>query len=89
MQYTTTTTSTTATNKHSFSNLDKIFWTETKDHGALTKRDLIDYYDAIGDYLLQKSNILFDIVCHHSFGLLVLFCLFQIALLIYLNIFWV
>jgi len=46
------TTVTTATNKHSFSNLDKIFWTETKNHHALTKRDLIDYYDAIGDYLL-------------------------------------
>jgi bifunctional non-homologous end joining protein LigD len=40
------------TNKHSFSNLDKIFWTETKDHNALTKKDLIDYYDKIGDYLL-------------------------------------
>ena len=46
------TTTTTTTNKHPFSNLDKIFWTETKVHGALTKKDLIDYYDKIGDYLL-------------------------------------
>ena len=40
-----------STNKQSFSNLDKIFWTKAKDHRALTKRDLIDYYDR-SDYIL-------------------------------------
>jgi bifunctional non-homologous end joining protein LigD len=43
---------TSTTNKVSFSNFDKIFWTETKDHNALTKKDLIDYYDKISDYIL-------------------------------------
>ncbi len=42
----------TITNKESFSNLDKIFWSKTKDHGALTKKDLINYYDRISDYIL-------------------------------------
>jgi bifunctional non-homologous end joining protein LigD len=47
-----TTTATTTTNNQSFSNLDKIFWKNTKDHRELTKRDLIDYYDKISDYIL-------------------------------------
>ena len=42
----------TVTNKVSFSNLEKIFWNKAKDHGALTKKDLIDYYDRISDYIL-------------------------------------
>ena len=41
-----------STNKRSFSNLDKFFWNETKDHIALTKGDLIDYYDKISEYIL-------------------------------------
>jgi bifunctional non-homologous end joining protein LigD len=39
-------------NEQSFSNLDKIFWNETKDHRTLTKRDLIDYYDRTSEYIL-------------------------------------
>ncbi|MGC2572872.1 MAG: DNA ligase D [Candidatus Nitrosopolaris sp.] len=35
-----------------FSNLDKIFWNTTKDHRALTKGDLIDYYEKISEYIL-------------------------------------
>lgn len=36
----------------SFSNLDKVFWDKTKEHSRLTKKDLIDYYDKISDYIL-------------------------------------
>ncbi|HXX97155.1 MAG TPA: DNA ligase D [Candidatus Bathyarchaeia archaeon] len=39
-------------NKQSFSNLDKIFWIKTKYSRALTKRDLIDYYGSISEYIL-------------------------------------
>jgi bifunctional non-homologous end joining protein LigD len=39
-------------NKQSFSNLDKIFWIKTKYRRALTKRDLIIYYDSISEYIL-------------------------------------
>ncbi len=39
-------------NVQSFSNLDKIFWNKTKENRALTKRDLIDYYDTMSDYIL-------------------------------------
>lgn len=39
-------------NKQSFSNLDKIFWIKTKYRRAITKRDLIDYYDSISEYIL-------------------------------------
>jgi len=39
-------------NKQSFSNLDKIFWIKTKYRRALTKRDLINYYDSISEYIL-------------------------------------
>ena len=35
-----------------FSNQDKVFWPKSRYHRALTKGDLIDYYDKIGDYLL-------------------------------------
>jgi len=44
--------STQTNNKQSFSNLDKIFWIKTKYRRALTKRDLIDYYDSISEYIL-------------------------------------
>jgi bifunctional non-homologous end joining protein LigD len=43
---------TATTNINSFSNLDKIFWNKTKDHRALTKRDLINYYNRISDNIL-------------------------------------
>ena len=36
----------------SFSNLDKVFWDKTNGHFQLTKKDLIDYYDKISDYIL-------------------------------------
>jgi bifunctional non-homologous end joining protein LigD len=36
----------------SFSNLDKVFWNKTEDHPAITKRDLIEYYDKISPYIL-------------------------------------
>jgi bifunctional non-homologous end joining protein LigD len=42
----------TQSDKQSFSNLDKIFWVKTKYRRALTKRDLIDYYDNISEYIL-------------------------------------
>jgi bifunctional non-homologous end joining protein LigD len=35
-----------------FSNLDKIFWPQTKENPALTKKDLVDYYDSISLYIL-------------------------------------
>ena len=41
-----------SSNKQLFSNLDKIFWNETKDHKVLTKGDLIDYYEKISEYIL-------------------------------------
>jgi bifunctional non-homologous end joining protein LigD len=41
-----------SSNKQLFSNLDKIFWNETKDHKLLTKEDLIDYYEKISEYIL-------------------------------------
>jgi bifunctional non-homologous end joining protein LigD len=41
-----------SSNKRLFSNLDKIFWNQTKDHKVLTKGDLIDYYDKINEYIL-------------------------------------
>jgi bifunctional non-homologous end joining protein LigD len=36
----------------SFSHLDKTFWNKTSDHRELTKKDLIDYYDSMSDYIL-------------------------------------
>ena len=36
----------------SFSNLDKVFWDKTTEHPQLTKKDLIDYYDKVSEYIL-------------------------------------
>jgi len=36
----------------SFSNLDKIYWDKTSEHPQLTKRDLIEYYDSVSNYIL-------------------------------------
>ena len=36
----------------SFSNLDKVFWDKTSEHPQLTKRDLIEYYDKVGNHIL-------------------------------------
>ena len=56
---TTTATTTTATINpklnpllDSFSNLDKVFWDKTLEHPQLTKKDLIEYYNEIGNYIL-------------------------------------
>lgn len=35
-----------------FSNLDKIYWGKTKFRDPITKRDLIEYYDKIGSFIL-------------------------------------
>ena len=37
----------------SFSNLDKVFWDKTSEHPQLTKRDLIEYYDKVGNHILR------------------------------------
>jgi bifunctional non-homologous end joining protein LigD len=39
-------------NLQSFSHPDKTFWNKTGDHGELTKKDLIDYYESMSDYIL-------------------------------------
>jgi len=39
-------------NLQSFSHLDKTFWNKTGDHRELTKKDLIDYYGSMSDYIL-------------------------------------
>jgi bifunctional non-homologous end joining protein LigD len=39
-------------NVQSFSHLDKTFWNKTGDHRELTKKDLIDYYESMSDYIL-------------------------------------
>jgi bifunctional non-homologous end joining protein LigD len=36
----------------SFSNLDKIYWDRTSKHPQLTKKDLIEYYDSVSNYIL-------------------------------------
>jgi bifunctional non-homologous end joining protein LigD len=36
----------------SFSNLDKAFWDKTSEHPELTKKDLIEYYDNVSNYIL-------------------------------------
>jgi bifunctional non-homologous end joining protein LigD len=36
----------------SFSNLEKVFWNKTSEHPQLTKKDLIEYYNKIGGYIL-------------------------------------
>jgi bifunctional non-homologous end joining protein LigD len=44
---------TAAAAKLEFSNLDKIFWPQTKENASsITKKDLIDYYDSISPYIL-------------------------------------
>ena len=35
-----------------FSNLDKVFWDKSENHPQLTKKDLIEYYNKISEYLL-------------------------------------
>ena len=37
---------------NSFSNLDKVFWDKSQNHPQLTKKDLIEYYNKISEYLL-------------------------------------
>lgn len=39
-------------NSREFSNLGKIYWKPTKEHGNITKGDLIGYYDAISELIL-------------------------------------
>ena len=36
----------------SFSNLDKVYWDRTSKHPQLTKKDLIEYYDSVSNYIL-------------------------------------
>jgi bifunctional non-homologous end joining protein LigD len=38
--------------QQSFTNLNKVFWNATSDHRALTKGDLVEYYDKISAFLL-------------------------------------
>jgi bifunctional non-homologous end joining protein LigD len=35
-----------------FSNLDKVFWDKSREHPVLTKKDLIEYYNKISNYIL-------------------------------------
>jgi bifunctional non-homologous end joining protein LigD len=37
---------------YNFSNLEKIYWNETKLHPLITKKDLIEYYDKISSFIL-------------------------------------
>jgi bifunctional non-homologous end joining protein LigD len=37
---------------YSFSHLDKVFWDKTENHPQLAKKDLIEYYNEISEYLL-------------------------------------
>jgi bifunctional non-homologous end joining protein LigD len=43
---------TTTTLLDSFSNLDKIYWDKTSEHPQLSKKDLIEYYDSVSNYIL-------------------------------------
>ena len=36
----------------SFSHLDKVFWDKSENHPQLTKKDLLEYYNEISEYLL-------------------------------------
>jgi bifunctional non-homologous end joining protein LigD len=36
----------------SFSNLDKVYWDRTSKHPQLTKKNLIEYYDSVSNYIL-------------------------------------
>jgi bifunctional non-homologous end joining protein LigD len=38
--------------KVSLTNPEKVFWPATKEHRALTKRDLVDYYDKVSKFIL-------------------------------------
>ena len=38
--------------KYDFSNLPKVYWPATAEHRALTKKDLIEYYDRVSDFIL-------------------------------------
>jgi bifunctional non-homologous end joining protein LigD len=38
--------------EYSFSNLQKVYWPPTTDQRALTKRDLVEYYDQVSRYIL-------------------------------------
>jgi bifunctional non-homologous end joining protein LigD len=42
----------TTTARTEFSKLDKVFWPPTKENPSLTKKDLIDYYDAVSQNIL-------------------------------------
>lgn len=42
----------TETDQQQFSNLNKEFWRATENHPAITKADIIEYYDKINGYLL-------------------------------------
>ena len=39
-------------NEYDFSNLQKVYWPATPDHRALKKRDLVEYYDSVSQYIL-------------------------------------
>ena len=41
-----------AASSFSFSHLDKVFWDKSENHPQLTKKNLIEYYDKISEYLL-------------------------------------
>lgn len=41
-----------ATSTATFSNLDKVFWEKSESNPQLTKKDLIEYYSEISEYLL-------------------------------------
>jgi len=38
--------------EYNFSNLQKVYWPAILDHPALTKRDLVEYYDQVSDHIL-------------------------------------
>ena len=38
--------------EYAFSNLQKVYWPATRDHPALKKRDLVEYYDRASQYIL-------------------------------------
>ena len=37
--------------KVNLSNLDKVYWNATGDHGIITKGDLINYYDSMSNHI--------------------------------------
>jgi bifunctional non-homologous end joining protein LigD len=38
--------------EYAFSNLQKVYWPATRDHPALKKRDLVEYYDRVSEHIL-------------------------------------